>query len=174
MSETMYVSYHPIHNTLCPSLRHLIGVMKILMALYWHWAPGAVSQCSFYGGLSPIAIPCPYPIAVPWSYPIVVPWPYPSDCFPPPAVPRPYPAIVLHSYPTPPPAAMQGHKSGVQQCRHSPPPRPDPRAVRACSCKPSLPAPDTRLGAQKNHKIFHSANSGGKFQPNATHERHKT
>ena len=27
--------------------------------------------------------------------------------------------------------------------------RPDPRAVRACSCKPSLPAPDTRLGAQK-------------------------
>ena len=152
----MLVSSHP--QNFVPLTR----VMKILMALYWHWA-----WCSqpmlFYDGLSPIAEPLRLPS---------VPPAYPSDCFP--SGPRDCVAPVPCSYPTPAPSAMQGHKSGVQQCRHSPPPRPDPRAVRACSCKPSPPAPDTRLGAQKNHKIFHSANSGGKFQPNATHERHKT
>ena len=151
---------HPILNT------PLTRVMKILMALYWHWA-----WCSqpmlFYDGLSPIAEPLRLPS---------VPPAYPSDCFPP--GPRDCVAPVPCSYPTPaPPLQCRDIKavcSSADIDPPPPPPRPDPRAVRACSCKPSPPAPDTRLGAQKNHKIFHSANSGGKFQPNATHERHKT
>ena len=75
----------------------------------------------FYGGLSPIAALRLFSTSG-------------RDCVA--AVPWSYSAA----------AAMQGHKSfcaAVQTEFHQPP---DPRAVRACSCKPSLPSWTPTIG----------------------------
>ena len=124
-------------------------VMKILMALYWDWASGAVSQCFFYGGLSPIAIPCSYPILYPGRTRLL----YPGRT--PPIVFHPYLRLPVYPARTPRLCCTRIPRRHLLQCRDikavcssadiAPPSsiRPDPRAVRACSCKPSLPAPPT-------------------------------
>ena len=114
---------HPILNT------PLTRVMKILMALYWHWA-----WCSqpmlFYDGLSPIAEPLRLPS---------VPPAYPSDCFPP--GPRDCVAPVPCSYPTPaPPLQCRDIKAVCSSADIAPPPVPTHGlCVPAAVNRPRLP-----------------------------------
>ena len=109
-----------------------------------------MSQCFFYEGLSPIAGPLRL-----FLYLRLYLFRTQRDC-----VPRSYPSdAVPCSYSVPPPAAMQGHKTSVQRCKH----RPDPGAVRACSCKPSQPTVPSTLGWEL--KKFTKSSSRWTIQP---------
>ena len=113
-----------------------------------------MSQCFFYEGLSPIAGPLRL-----FLYLRLYLFRTQRDCVSAP-VPRSYPSdAVPCSYSVPPPAAMQGHKTSVQRCKH----RPDPGAVRACSCKPSQPTVPPTLGWEL--KKFTKSSSRWTIQP---------
>ena len=127
----------------------IMKMIMVLMALYWKWALISEPMLFLWGAIPDCRTP---PIVF---VPPSVPFPYPARlCIS--AVPRSYPSdAVPCSYSVPPPAAMQGHKSSVQRCKH----RPDPGAVMC------VPAAVNRVGAQKIHKIFFTLNnSAGKSQ----------
>ena len=128
-------------------------MMMVLKALYWKWALISEPMLFLWGAIPDCRTP---PIVF---VPPSVPFPYPARlCIS--AVPRSYPSdAVPCSCSVPPPAAMQGHKPSVQRCKH----RPDPGAVRACSCKPSQPTVPPTLGWEL--KKFTKSSSRWTIQP---------